>query len=288
MILESIEVKWVRKVRKVRSSFTFLTSLLFLPYNGHMSNISEHEKWKPFWDEQAKVTDPHQAVRGDKIMSDEVQAYHDARLLKLLDLKSDDRVLDAGCGVGDQVLLVAPHAGHVTAIDFAPQMVERCRQRVGGQFSNVAIEVADVTGLPYQDGSFDKAVSIAVLQYLNPDEVEKMFSEVKRVVKPGGIAVFHIKDMVSPTGSMITFGRFLRAMLKGRPPLEYEYRTHWWYTKRLRKVGSVEARYAYGTWTPFMPKRLMSGIATLETKFRFFLDPIPHGKEYFIKVKFPG
>lgn len=252
-----------------------------------MSN-QEHLKWKEFWNEQAAVADPHQAVRGDRIMTDEVQSFHDRRLAALLKPASADKLLDAGCGVGDQILLFGSVVSEITAIDFSPAMVERCRTRIATAkniTADIRVEVADVTDLPYADNEFDKAISIAVLQYLNPEECDKMFAELARVVKPGGVIVVHIKDMCSPTGLMITFGRFLRAMTKGRPPLEYQYRTHRWYKKKARRIGSVEDSYAYGTWTPFMTHRLMAAIALWETRYRFIQDRLPHGKEYFIKVR---
>jgi ubiquinone/menaquinone biosynthesis C-methylase UbiE len=251
-------------------------------------SLTEHDKWKQFWDEQAKVTDLHQAVRGDKVFSDEVQSFHDRQLLALLDPQPEDDVLDAGCGVGDQILLVGPHVKRVTAIDFSPVMVERCRERIGSILDNVSVEVADVTSLPFPDNSFDRAVSIAVLQYLNPEEVEAAISEIKRVLKPGGACVFHIKDMASPTGLMITFGRFLRALTKGRPPLEYQYRTYRWYKKKMNRYGKITGSYAYGMWTPFMPTRLISSIASLEVKCRRHTNLFPLGKEYYIKIGFNG
>jgi ubiquinone/menaquinone biosynthesis C-methylase UbiE len=252
-----------------------------------MSN-QEHLKWKGFWDEQASVEDPHQAVRGDRIMTAEVQDFHDRRLIDLLSPDSGDTLLDAGCGVGDQVLLFGSRVSAITAIDFSPAMVERCRVRVAsasGITADVKIEVADVTDLPYPDNTFDKAVSIAVLQYLNPEECDRMFSELSRVVKPSGVIVFHIKDLYSPTGLMITFGRFLRAIIKGRPPLEYHYRTDRWYKKKARAFGTIENSYAYGTWTPFMPVAMMAAIARWETKYRLIQDNFPHGKEYFIRLR---
>lgn len=251
-------------------------------------NEQEHLKWKDFWEQQAAVADPHQAVRGDRIMTREVQAFHDRKLIELLDPDPGDMMLDAGCGAGDQVLLLGALVSQITAIDFSPAMVERCRVRIA-ESSNVTaktiVETADVTALPYADDSFDKAISIAVLQYLNPEESDKMLAEMARVIKPGGVIVFHVKDLWSPTGIMITFGRFLRAIIKGRPPLEYQYRTHWWYKKKARRVGTVEASYAYGTWTPFMPKSMMATIARWETQHRVIQNRWPHGKEYFVRVR---
>ncbi len=248
--------------------------------------LQEHDKWRDFWDDQAKVTDLHQAVRGDKVLGDEVQAFHDRRLIELLDPHPDDVILDAGCGVGDQTLLMGPLVKRITAIDFSPVMVERCGQRIKTVLDNADVRVADITALPFEDGSFDKAISIAVLQYLNPEEVEAAVSEIGRVLKPGGVAVFHIKDMASPTGMMITFGRFIRALTRGRPELEYQYRTHWWYKQKMRKCGKVEASYAYGMWTPFMPASLISGLASFEVKCRRHTNILMLGKEYYIKMRF--
>jgi ubiquinone/menaquinone biosynthesis C-methylase UbiE len=248
----------------------------------------EHLKWKSFWEDQAAVTDPHQAVRGDRIMTPEVQTFHDRELIKLVDPTPEDRILDAGCGAGDQIILLGSLVARITAVDFSPAMVARCRARVAAEpdvTAETTIEVADVTELPYGDNTFDKAISIAVQQYLNPEESDRMLTELARVVKPGGVIVFHVKDLWSPTGMMITFGRWLRALIKGRPPLEYQYRTHWWYKKKARRIGKIAGSYAYGTWTPFMPKSLMAAIARWETQHRFLQKRWPHGKEYFIKVR---
>ncbi len=248
----------------------------------------EHLKWKSFWEDQAAVADPHQAVRGDRIMTPAVQSFHDRELIKLIDPQPEDRILDAGCGAGDQIILLGSLVARITAIDFSPAMVARCQARIAKEpniTAETTIEVGDVTGLPYEDNSFDRAISIAVQQYLNPEESDLMLTELGRVVKPGGVVVFHVKDLWSPTGVMITFGRWLRALIKGRPPLEYQYRTHWWYKKEARRIGKIAGSYAYGTWTPFMPKSLMAKIARWETKYRFLQNRWPHGKEYFIKVR---
>lgn len=246
----------------------------------------EHLKWQDFWDEQAKVDDSYQAVRGDKIMPYEVQEYHDRKLIELSNPKPGDLLLDAGCGVGDQAILLSRFVKQITAIDFSPVMAKRCAARLTeAGVTNAKVETADVTALPYADNTYNKAMSIAVVQYLNPAEVAKAIAELARVTKPGGLLVLHIKDLWSGTGIIVTFGRFLRALLKGRPELEYQYRTHWWYKKKLRRCGIIEESYAYGTWTPFMPKKMMSLIASMEVRYRFFQNRWPHGKEYFILTR---
>lgn len=245
-------------------------------------------KWRDFWNKQAKIEDSYQAVRGEKIMPDDVQAYHDRALVRLIDAKPEDTLLDAGCGTGDQVVLMSGIVGSITAIDFSEAMTDRCKARLnetGQTGAKVTVEMADVTALPYADGTFDKTMCIAVVQYLDASEVNLALAELARVTKPGGLLVLHLKDLWSGTGMMITFGRFLRGLIKGRPELEYHYRTHWWYKNKLRRYGIIEGSYAYGTWTPFMPRKMMSWIALMETRHRFFQNRWPHGKEYFISTR---
>jgi ubiquinone/menaquinone biosynthesis C-methylase UbiE len=252
---------------------------------GGMSE-QEHLKWQDFWDQQAKVGDSYQAVRGDKVMPDDVQKYHDRKLVDLVSPEPGDWLLDAGCGVGDQTIMLSPLVKQITAIDFSPVMTDRCSKCLKkAGVSNATTETADVTALPHADDTYDKALSIAVVQYLNPKEVDKAIAELARVIKSDGVLVLHFKDLWSGTGMMITLGRFLRALFKGRPELEYQYRTHWWYKKKLRNYGIIEESYAYGTWTPFMPRKMMSWIAIMEIRHRFWQNRWPHGKEYFIRTR---
>lgn len=253
-----------------------------------IGGMSEHEhlKWQKFWDEQAKVDDSYQAVRGDKIMPDEIQGYHDRKLVEMLNPESGDKLLDAGCGVGDQTMLLSHFVSKITSMDFSPVMAERCGSRLReAGVTNATIKTADVTALPYPNQDFNKTMCIAVVEYLNPEEVDEAIAELARVTKPGGLLVLHIKDLWSGTGLIVTFGRFLRGIIKGRPELEYQYRTHWWYKKKLRRYGTIEESYAYGTWTPFMSKKMMSWIASMEVKHRLIQNRWPHGKEYFIRTR---
>ena len=248
----------------------------------------EHERWKKFWDRQAEEEeDIHKAVRGERVFSDQVQAFHDGRLLELLSPKSTDHILDAGCGLGDHILLLADKVARITAIDYSASMVERCKARIdNAEVRNADVKEADVTNLPFPDDYFDGVISIAVLPWLPDEEVMKAFSEIKRVAKNGSPVIFHFKNTFSPCGLVVTSGRTLRALVKGRPLLQSHYRPYWWYTKRSRKFGRLVGRYSYGTWTPLMPRGLMGFIAALETRMAR-ITPIlrPFGKEYFLAIR---
>jgi SAM-dependent methyltransferase len=101
-----------------------------------------------------------------------------------------ERSLEVGAGTGYFSLNLA-QAGVVdqpTCIDIAPGMVatlERNAQRLG---VDVTARVADAEALPFPDASFDLVLGHAVLHHL-PD-LDQAWREFRRVLKPGGVAVF--------------------------------------------------------------------------------------------------
>ncbi len=103
-------------------------------------------------------------------------------------LKPGDRVLDFGCGPGTITvgLARAVDPGEVHGIDMEESQIAMARAAAGaGDHANATFHVGDVTDLPFEDNSFDAAHCHAVLMHV-PDTAS-VLSEVKRVLKPGGI-----------------------------------------------------------------------------------------------------
>ena len=101
-------------------------------------------------------------------------------------------VLDIGCGVGDWCSLVAQcGAKLVHGFDIQEEMVELAKQATS-HLDNVHIQVGDAAVMPYDDASFDVAISLFVTCNLSPEAFEKHFEELHRVLVPGGKAVLLI------------------------------------------------------------------------------------------------
>ena len=136
-------------------------------------------------------------------------------------LRSGQRVLDFGCGPGTITVGLARSVepGEVHGIDLEESQIElaRAAAKAGGH-DNVTFHVGDVTDLPFDDDSFDVAHCHAVLMHV-PD-TPAVLSEVKRVLKPGGIIsgreMFVSSSFLEPSdestdAAWATFGRLLAA-----------------------------------------------------------------------------
>ncbi len=97
-------------------------------------------------------------------------------------------VLDIGCGAGMDLLLAARRVGptgRAIGVDMTPVMLERTREaarKLG--LEHVELREGDAEALPVEDDSVDVVISNGVLN-LTTDKA-KAFSEILRVLKPGG------------------------------------------------------------------------------------------------------
>ncbi len=119
------------------------------------------------------------------------------KVLALLAPRVGEQALDIGCGPGlttEALAHAVGAAGSVRGIDIAPPMLAIARRRCV-QLGNVSFEQADVTKLPYADGSFDVALASQVYEYV--EDIDGALRELARVIRPGGRALLVDTDWES-------------------------------------------------------------------------------------------
>jgi SAM-dependent methyltransferase len=97
------------------------------------------------------------------------------------------RVLEAGCGVGAQTVILAANSRHaaITSVDISGESLAAAQARVDAAgFTHVTFARADIFDLPFPAGHFDHVFVCFVLEHLaNPTEA---LAALARVLKPGG------------------------------------------------------------------------------------------------------
>lgn len=102
-------------------------------------------------------------------------------------LPSDARILELGCGPGylwEANANRVPPAWELTLTDLSNGMVREARTRLADKGLDAAFDVVDAQQIPFADERFDAVVANHMLYHV-PNR-ERAFSEVRRVLEPGG------------------------------------------------------------------------------------------------------
>lgn len=177
------------------------------------------------------------ALRG----GDAVHRWHEYALEILPEPFGNRKLLDVGCGGGGVAARAAEKGWEVTGIDIGPRNVEALRAR------GFRAEIVDLNGpFPFPEGEFSCATCIEVAEHLVL--AEHAFSEISRVLLPGGTVLF-------TTPNNASYRRRIKAM-KGRAPDDEGYHFRFWVKDQLESKWEaaglrVETANSYG-FLPFV------------------------------------
>ena len=128
------------------------------------------------------------------------------------DFQVGHTVLDAGAGASPLPMLLARQGCQVTAVDF-DVVGEGAKAKLWGCHPELTLglyrsEWADLTRMKYDDATFDRVVSVGVLEHLKDRGLA--ISELMRVLKPGGLLIVtedrevaSLPGAVPPAGALV-------------------------------------------------------------------------------------
>jgi ubiquinone/menaquinone biosynthesis C-methylase UbiE len=119
-------------------------------------------------------------------------------------------VLDVACGTGNATIPAAKAGARVTGLDFAPRLLEIARERAADAMVEIDFLEGDAQELPFEDAGFERVVS--TFGHMFAPDHERTASEMKRVLRPGGVIAF---ACWSPEGAI---GRMFRVTADLLPP----------------------------------------------------------------------
>lgn len=97
------------------------------------------------------------------------------------------RALDLGCGVGRHALALARIGYEVCATDLATAGLAQLKRAAEVEKLSVAVKEAPCTNLPFDDAFFDFIVAFNVVHHGHKTDVARSFSEIRRVLRIGGV-----------------------------------------------------------------------------------------------------
>lgn len=180
---------------------------------------------------------------GEKLYVDQSHSFN--RLLvrrkeyafAMLDRLSDVAVstaLDIGCGPGAYVEELRKRGFDAYGVDISQKMLDVCKERLGVSegFFRSHLKLGDIEQLPFDRHFFDLVICVGVLGNLFSDD--KALEEMQRVLKPNGLLLLAVENMMSLSNIDYVWRRRLRSFIKLRSSGEGDHYTGvtmpstWW------------------------------------------------------------
>jgi ubiquinone/menaquinone biosynthesis C-methylase UbiE len=111
-------------------------------------------------------------------------------------VRSDDDVLDMGCGTGRFTVPLAERVRSVAGLDMSPMMLDAARKKLADRGLTADLREGNMAHLPFDDASFDVVISMLALMHVPRQDRQQVFREVSRVLRPGGRLLIGVKNSV--------------------------------------------------------------------------------------------
>ncbi|HMC78471.1 MAG TPA: class I SAM-dependent methyltransferase [Vicinamibacterales bacterium] len=162
--------------------------------------MSDNAKVRDYWNDHIHDLEISSNPPGSREFFADLEQYHFEKLHhlpRLIDFNAyrGKKVLDVGCGAGIDLARFARGGAIVTGVDLSSSAIALAKQNFAQQGLAGDLREADGERLPFDDNAFDFVFAHGVVQYTAHDRA--LVDECRRVLAPGGTAVFQVYNRVS-------------------------------------------------------------------------------------------
>jgi SAM-dependent methyltransferase len=113
-----------------------------------------------------------------------------------LDAAPGQRVLDLGCGWAYGTMWARERGARVTGVDLGLDQLRWARRLPNGDA--LGLVQANARALPYRDATFDRVMSVEMMEHVFRPDRPRVFGEIARVLKPRGRVALSTPNSASP------------------------------------------------------------------------------------------
>ena len=186
-------------LNQLRGSHRYLTNFNFIMKSkmnaAHHYDISD-ELYNLFLDPKKQYSCGYFKNKDDSL--EDAQNNKIKHIIKKLNIKSNQKILDIGCGWGSLAMDIAKSAQcEVTGITLSKNQLNYCKQKAKelNLENQVNFKLMDYREL---DEKFDKVVSVGMFEHVGRKFYKKFFKQVERLLTKDGIALIHTIGSVNP------------------------------------------------------------------------------------------
>jgi ubiquinone/menaquinone biosynthesis C-methylase UbiE len=228
--------------------------------------MNRRTDWDMYWQQRAnQALSNFEYDRGRSPRDQKIEQLSNDELLSFIQVRPDDIILDAGCGSGVNIERLHSRVRRIIAMDFNRGSVERARERTRlGKMDNVEVFEGNIIDISLPNCSVDKILCMSVLQYLSDSDVRQAFREFRRIVRPEGMVILHVKNISSIYLSTLYIMKKVKSMFRGGVIVEY-YRSYRWYFRELQSAGFSVTDY--NSFNILMFERMPKGLRQCLEKY---------------------
>ena len=201
--------------------------------------------------------------------------------VELAGLRTDERVLDIGCGIGRMARPLAGYLGPEGAyegFDIVPEGIAWCSGRYPPNFAFRLLDVrnarfhpagrepAEHARFPYADAAFDFAFATSVFTHLRPEAAGRYLAETARVLRAGGRALLTFFLADEPVGDHVHRVGPALAVDPAVPEEAIAYPEAWVRERAAAHGLPVREPVHHGTWRGDRAGRSFQDIVVLERR----------------------